>query len=371
MALSNHTDPQQAERALGAWLAARLDDAADVRATDAVIPADAGLSTETILFDAHWSAGGGPRSRRLVARVQPTGEAVFPSYDLAAEARVLEALGSGSEVSVPGVFAYEPDPGVLGAPFLVMDRIDGRVPSDDPPFTAAGWVLELDPEQQARMDDSALGVIAQIHRVDHDRLGLAFLAEREPGEPGLDQQLAYWERTFAWAAAGDCNPTITGALDWIRAHRPAEREPLVLNWGDARPGNMLFADDMSIAGVLDWEMVCLASPEMDLGWWLFLLRHHTEGIGAPAPAGFPSRAETIARYEALSGHEARHVDFYEAFAGVRLAILMHRAGRLMIDAGLLPPDAPMKLNNPATQLLARLVELPAPDGTAQSFIGNR
>jgi aminoglycoside phosphotransferase (APT) family kinase protein len=369
MALSNQTDPQQAEAALGAWLSAKLD--AEVDVVDAVIPADAGLSTETILFEACWSDGGAPRRRRLVARVEPTGAAVFPSYDLAAEARLLQALASDGQVRVPHVFAHEPDPGVLGAPFLVMDRIEGRVPSDDPPFTATGWVLELTAEQQARLYDNALQAMAGIHRVDHRRLGLGFLAEREPGDPGLDQQLGYWERTFAWASGGEENPTVTGALEWIRANRPSDPEPLVLNWGDARPGNILFAEDNSVAGVLDWEMACLASPEMDLGWWLFLLRHHTEGIGAPAPAGFPDRAAALARYEELTGHSVRHVDFYEVFAGLRLAILMHRAGRLMIGAGLLPPDAPMKLNNPATQLLARLADLPAPDGAAQSFIGNR
>jgi aminoglycoside phosphotransferase (APT) family kinase protein len=308
MALSNQTDPQQAERALTAWLAARLEDAEDVSVHDAVIPADAGLSTETILFQASWRAGGAEHERQLVARVQPTGEAVFPSYDLEAEARVLGALGAHSGVPVPGVFAYEPDPAVLGAPFLVMDRLEGRVPSDDPPFTATGWVLELSAERQAEMYDNGLQVIASIHGVDHRQLGLDFLATREPGESGLDQQLGYWERTFAWAAAGDANPTITGALEWIREHRPDQPEPLVLNWGDARPGNLLYRDDASISGVLDWEMVCLASPEMDLGWWLFLLRHHTEGIGAPMPAGFPSREEAIARYEQLTGHDVRYSD---------------------------------------------------------------
>jgi aminoglycoside phosphotransferase (APT) family kinase protein len=370
MALSNQTDPKQAEGALSAWLGARLTDAENVRVTNAVIPADAGLSTETILFDAAWTEGGEPRQRRMVARVQPVGEAVFPSYDLGAEAQVLQALGAHTDVPVPPVFAYEPDASVLGAPFLVMDRLPGRVPSDDPPFTATGWLIELPAAEQAHLYDNALRAIAAIHAAPLSALGLEFLADREPGEPGLDQQLGYWERTFAWATGGESNPTVEGGLEWIREHRPTD-EPLVLNWGDARPGNILFLDDGTVAGVLDWEMVCLGSPEMDLGWWLFLLRHHTEGIGAPMPEGFPTREETIARYEELTGHTVRHADFYEVFAAVRLAILMHRAGRLMVAAGLLPPDAPMRLNNPASQLLAKLTDQPAPDGATQSFIGNR
>jgi aminoglycoside phosphotransferase (APT) family kinase protein len=104
---------------------------------------------------------------------------------------------------------------------------------------------------------------------------------------------------------------------------------------------------------------------------MFLLRHHTEGIGAPLPAGFPTREQVVARYEQRTGHVVRHLDFYEAFAGLRLSILMHRAGNMMIAAGLLPPDAPMKFNNPASQLLAKLIGAEAPTGAAQSFIGNR
>jgi aminoglycoside phosphotransferase (APT) family kinase protein len=374
MALSNQTDPQTAERQLTAWLATAFPHAENPRATEAVIPADAGLSTETILFDARWEADGVPQLRRLVARVQPAGEAVFPRYDLAAEARVLDAVAEHSAVPVPAVIAYEPDPDVLGAPFVVLERIDGRVPSDDPPFTAAGWVLELSNAQRATLHDNALRALAQIHGIDVDRADLHWLAEREraDGEPGLERQLAMWRDVYEWAADGEENPTVEGAFAWIADNAPEDPEPLVLNWGDARPGNILFAeDDQRVTGVLDWEMVTLASPEMDLGWWLFLMRHHTEGIGARLPGGFPGRAETIARYAELTGHAAVNADFYEVFAGLRLSILMHRAGHLMIRSGLLPADAPMPRNNPASQLLARLAGLPAPDGAAQSFIGNR
>lgn len=298
--------------------------------------------------------------------MEPTGDAVFPSYDLATERRVISALYQHTPVPVPEVLWHEPDATVLGAPFLVLERLDGRVPSDDPPFTAEGWVLELSPEQRAAMYDNSLRVLAEVHRADWRSLGLDFL-----GQDGLDGHLAHWQDTYAWAAPGGGNPTIEAAFEWVLAERPTAPEPLVLNWGDAHPGNILYTDTLSISGVLDWEMVSLGTPGLDLGWWLFLLRHHTEGIGAPLPEGFPDREQTIARYEELSGNRVLDIDFYEVFAALRLAILMHRAGDLMISAGLLPPDAPMKLNNPATQLLARLAGLPEPTGAAQSFIGNR
>ncbi len=371
MALANKTNPEQAERVLTTWLPGKLPDASDVRVFDAQVPSSAGLSAETILFEASWRASDGSEHRRsLVARVRPSGASVFPDYDFEAEFRVMAAV-AGAGLPAPEALWYEPDASLLGGEFIVMERLYGRVPTDDPPFTATGWVLELTSAERAAMCDNALQVMAQIHAVDWQAAGLQLLDRRELGAPGLDQHIAHWETTFEWAAEGEPNPTVEAAFEWIRENRPADEEPLVLNWGDARIGNMLFADDMSVAGVLDWEMVSLGSPDLEVGWWLFLLRHHTEGIGAPLPEGIPTREQTIARYEELTGHELKHVDYYEVFAALRLSILMHRAGHMMIEAGLLPPDAPMKLNNPASQLLAKLLGLPAPEGLSQSFIGNR
>jgi aminoglycoside phosphotransferase (APT) family kinase protein len=351
MALANTRDPQQSADILTRWLSDKLG--RDVAVTDVEVPKDAGLSAETMLFKAD--------GRELVARVRPQGAAVFPDYDFDAEFRALQAVGQGG-VPVPEVLWFEPDASLLGGEFFVMERLYGRVPADDPPFTVAGWVPELSDEQRATMCDNALRVLADIHRTDAS--GLDFLRR------GLDEEIAYWANTFEWAAEGEANPTVEAGFEWVRENRPEEGEH-VLNWGDARIGNMMFADDMSVTGVLDWEMVTVNTRELELGWWLFMIRHHTEGIGAPLPGGFPTREQTIARYEELSGHTVEHIDFYEVLAALRLSILMHRAGNMMVAAGLLPPGAPMKLNNPASQLLAKLIGIDAPVGEAQSFIGNR
>ena len=81
----------------------------------------------------------------------------------------------------------------------------------------------------------------------------------------------------------------------------------------------------------------LANPELDLGWWLFITRYCTEGVGAPVPPGFLDRGATIERYHELTGHNVEHIDYYETFAAIRLAILYHRAGVLMLKAGLCRP----------------------------------
>lgn len=370
MAIKNIIDINSATAKLTDWLAAELPDARDIAVTDLGEPDSSGLSNETVLFTASWREGAVNETRNMVARVQPHGPGMYPEYDLGKQAAVIKALAEKSAVRVPNVYFFEDDPSVFGSPFLVLERIDGRIPSDDPPFTAAGWVLDLTPEQRGTMWRNGLDALAAIHSVDWRALGLDFLDTPE-NRSGLDADLAWCRRTFEWAAEGERNPTIEAALDWLEQHRPADDRPNVLNWGDARVGNIIFSDDLAASGVIDWEAVALGSREQDLGWWLFNVRHHTQGVGNPLPEGVPDRDETIEYYQQVSGHEVRNIDYYEALAGTRLAIFMVRAAHMMIDAGWLPPDSPMAQSNPASQLVAKLLGLPAPVGATTTFIGHR
>ncbi|GAY18623.1 phosphotransferase family protein [Mycobacterium sp. shizuoka-1] len=369
MALKNEIDTEDASRRLATWLESKIDGAEHVRVTDLDVPASAGLSNETVLFTAAWNQDGQANTRAMVARVQPAGPGVFASYDLGKEAKVITALAAQG-VPLPAVYAYEQDPAVFGSPFLVMQRVDGRVPSDDPPFTAGGWVLDLTAEQRTTMWHNSLTALAQIHDADWRALGLDFLDTEAHGS-GVHAQIANWRESFGWAAEGESNPTIELALQWLAENVPARESSKVLNWGDARVGNIIFGDDLAAAAVLDWEMVTLGSRELDLGWWLFLMRHHTEGIGLPLPKGIPDRDATLAYYTSITGHVPVDIDYYEILAATKLAIIMVRAAHMMIAMGLMPADSPMAVNNPASQLLAKLLGLPAPTGETATFIGNR
>lgn len=370
MALKNVIDTDVAAAKLAYWLSSKMPEAQQITITDLHVPGAGGLSNETVLFTVHWQQDGAAVTRGMVARVQPNGPGVFRDYDLRKEWAVIKALGKHTKVPVPEAYFYEEDPSILGSPFLVMERIDGRIPADDPPFTAAGWVLDLTPEQRRRMWHNGIDTMAAIHGVDWRGAGLGFLDAPE-NHSGLDAGLAYWRKIFDWAAEGEPNPTIEAALAWLDENRPESDTERVLNWGDARVGNIIFSDSLAAAAVLDWEMVVLASREQEIGWWLFLQRHHTDGVGLPLPEGIPDHAETVEYYEQITGHRLQNLDYYEVLAGTRLAILMVRAAHLMIGAGLLPPDATMALSNPATQLVAKLLGLTAPDAVSISFIGNR
>src|ERR1700753_221282 len=165
MALKNTIDTELAAKRLADWLASKWPDAQGITVTDVQVPGAGGLSNETVLFTTNWRDADGEQSRGMVARVQPDGPGVFPDYDLSKEAAVIKALADHSPVPVPRVYFFEEDPSVFGAPFLVMERIDGRIPADDPPFTAAGWVLDLTAEQRNSMRHNSIDVLVQIHGV--------------------------------------------------------------------------------------------------------------------------------------------------------------------------------------------------------------
>jgi aminoglycoside phosphotransferase (APT) family kinase protein len=146
---------------------------------------------------------------------------------------------------------------------------------------------------------------------------------------------------------------------------------VALLWGDARMGNLIFDDDLGVVAVLDWELAALGDPEIDLGWWVFMMRFHTEGMGVPVPSGFPGRDDVVVRYQELTGRPVRNLDYFELLAGVRVSSVLMRVAHLMKSAGALPPDSPMALHNPGTAMLAKLLGIPLPQGPAQTFVGNR
>jgi aminoglycoside phosphotransferase (APT) family kinase protein len=357
--------------ALSAWLPGTLGIPGSVEITDLHIPSANGMSSETVLFDCSWIRDGQPVTRGLVLRIPPEVGGLFPDHDLARELRVMAALAEHTAAPVPAVLAHETTGTVLGSPFALLERVYGQVPGDDPPFVTGGWVVELTARQRATMYDEALKAIAAVQRVTPEQLGLTDLLSGDPADTVVDQQLAYWRQFYRWAAGDRSSPTIDRAFEILAAARPTGDGPLVVSWGDARFGNLMFGPEQTVTGVFDWEMATLGRPEVDLGYFLFFDRLYSSGMGLPRLDGFPDRAATIERFQQFTGHVVADIDWFEAWAALRGSILLLRVGTLMIELGQLPPDAAMPLNNPASQVLAALLDLPAPDGEAGWITGHR
>jgi aminoglycoside phosphotransferase (APT) family kinase protein len=363
MPIPEQRDLEEARGTIAGWLGEQIEGATDVEVGPLSGPDFTGFSNETLLFDAAWTIADGERvTQRLVLRVEPTQHTVFMEADFENQYRVLSTLGQHTAVPVPTVRWLEQDPGHLGAAFFVMDRVDGRAPTDTPPYTLGGWLFEEStPTERRTLVENGVDALAAVHAVDWQGLGLGFLSKPQYGALGFEQQLHYYEAAFEWANPDRPPPPIAkAALEWVQANAPAQDPELALAWGDARINNQLFDASYQVAAVVDWEMVTIADPMMDLGWWLFLDRHFHEGMPAPRLEGFPTREEVVARYEATSGRTARDLHFYEVFAGLRFAVVMMRIGKLLVEFELMPADNDMADNNAVTRVVADLLDLPSP-----------
>ncbi|MCK9877091.1 phosphotransferase family protein [Frankia sp. Ag45/Mut15] len=316
-------------------------------------PGDQGLSGELIRVEAHRVTADGSRvACPLVVRFAPRRYRLYPWDRFADECRLVEILGRHGDVPVPPVYGYEFDPAVLGAPFLVMGLVDGQVPPDIPPYHMGGFPAELSLAGQARVWDAGLAAMARVHRLEPGALGVHF-AEPQPGTL-LGQLASYESQLDFFAPSDDTAETLRAAGAWLRAHPPAERHPATLLWGDARLGNLIFRGERVVA-VLDWEMMSIGQPEVDLAWYLHLDRHLSEGVGATRLPGLPGRAATVRRYTELLGRPLDELGPYLLFASVRHTLLAARVTRLMREHALLPPERIPPIDQFAADLLVRVL----------------
>jgi aminoglycoside phosphotransferase (APT) family kinase protein len=333
-------DPEQLRLRFADWLRDRLGAAADPSLDSLEAPSTNGMSSETLLVDATWTAEGRRERHRLVARLAPPATAVpiFPTYDLAHQHEVIRLVGELSDVPVPRTYWLETDPSPVGAQFFVMERVDGQVPPDVMPYDMEGWLLDATEAQRRTLARSTVEVIAAIHAIDEAPERFGFLA----AEPGASPLRAHVEgqRRYYDCVRGDVRfPTIESAFDWLEDHWPAREGPAALSWGDARIGNVIYRDFEPVA-VLDWEMAAVAPREVDLGWTIFMHRFFEdicEGFGLPGLPDMLPRADVLEWYEAASGYTPRDIDWYLVYAALRHALVMARVGMRQVHFGEVEP----------------------------------
>lgn len=343
MAVTTGRDVEQSSKQLTQWLAAKVG--ADVTLGEFGGPGATGFSNETIIVDAQYNG----ITDKLVVRVAPTGYTLFPDAAFEAQHDILVTLAAKTAIPVPSVRWYETDPSVLGAPFFVMGFVDGLIPEDNPPYTMGGWLHDAPAEIQEKVFWGAIDTIAEVSALDHTTLDLPPLLQ------GLDAQLEYY-RAFMESVETTEEVTVARrAFAWLTAHKP-EDDGTVFCWGDSRIGNVMFTPAGDRIAVVDWEMAVLGSPSQDLAWAWFLDRHHSDGMGQPRLAGFPSKEAMIARFEAKSGRSAKAFDYYELFAGFRFCVIMARLAVIFKDWGLIPADHDMGQNNAPALLTAQMLD---------------
>ena len=304
-----------AARGLEAWLEGRIG--RNVSVANLRLPIGAGLANENLLFEASFEDAGKRRTRGLVARVKPSAVQLFPDPDFDGLFRLLTVLREQKLVKVPTALWLENDPAVFGAPFFVMEMLDARTPVSHPPHTTSGWLAEASPAERRITWDTAMEALADVHKVPGERV--SFIGWPQYGKTGEDQQIGYWDNYARWLNL-PLAPEIVQLGDWVRTNRPHE-PGVYLSWGDARIGNMMFGADFRLAGVLDWDQMSLAHPRHDLAWWLYFNDMYSIGRGVPQPEGMGNRAETIARWEVLTGLVAGDLTWHEAYMLYKLSLI--------------------------------------------------
>jgi aminoglycoside phosphotransferase (APT) family kinase protein len=317
------------------WLHQRHPAGAAATIVDFDAPSTNGMSSETILVTVEWDDGGRQRER-LVVRLSPDAAAVpvFPTYDLDKQFRVMQLVGERSPVPVPPMRWHEPSNEWLGSPFLVMGHIDGLVPPDMMPYVFGSWLTEATPEQRRTLQHATVAVLADLHAMPTGA-HCAFLEYDVEGATPLRRHVEDQRRFYEWVAAdGVRSPLIERSFAWLDEHWPTEGET-VISWGDSRIGNILY-QDFRPAAVLDWEMVGLATREVDIAWLVCLHRsfqEFAERVGVLGLPDFLRRADVTATYRELTGYEPTEMDWYETYAALRFAIILFRITRRAVRFG--------------------------------------
>jgi aminoglycoside phosphotransferase (APT) family kinase protein len=282
-----------------------------------------GMSSETIILTGRWEEDGQQREEKWVARVAPTAEdvPVFSSYRMDHQFDVIRLVAEKTDVPVPRVRWLQADGSVLGAPFFLMDYVEGRVPPDMMPYTFGdNWFADAPAERQRELQDSTVDVIADLHSIPDPEQTFGFLSDGS--DPNALRRNLNWLKDWYAFAVPDLGRSslIERALEWLETNWPADvaaADP-VLVWGDSRVGNVLYADFRPVA-VLDWEMAVLGPREMDVSWVIFahMVFQELAGLaGMPGLPDFMRENDVRTRYAERTGVELGDLHWFYVYAGV-------------------------------------------------------
>jgi aminoglycoside phosphotransferase (APT) family kinase protein len=259
-----------------------------------------------------------------VLRRPPLRHVLATAHDMGREHRVQSAL-EATDVPVAAQVAACDDESVIGAPFYMMEWLDGVV-YDDVDATAG-----LTEEQGRAASFELVDVLARLHAVDHEAVGLGGF-----GRPAgyLARQVARWQTQWEKSKTVEM-PVVDEVAHRLERRLPAESRHAIVH-GDYSFNNTMFRrdDPTRIQAVLDWEMSTLGDPLTDVGmvavYWTEvgeIMWRNRKPQAHRANAGFPDVDSLLERYAATSGADLAQVDFYRAFATYKLAVIAQGGAR--------------------------------------------
>lgn len=307
--MSSTLPPLIDEAALEAYLGDRLPGEGPIR----VERHQAGHSNETF-FLARDGSG-------WVLRRPPRGAFLPSAHDVLREFRVLDALKS-TPVRVPRTLLACEDESIIGAPFYVMEKIEGVVIRNELPdfFTQ---------EHRARIGDELIDALVELHAVDPASCGLDTFAKPSGY---LERQMRRWKGQLELTMPHSRPlPDLERLGGWLAANLPETQQTTIVQ-GDYKLDNVMFASETParLSAILDWEMSTLGDPIADLGWMISFWREpgdashdlFAETTRVTELPGFKTRADLIERYAAATDRDVSHLVWYMVLAIWKLAILL-------------------------------------------------
>lgn len=284
-----------------------------------------GQSNPTFLLDAP--------SGRYVLRRKPPGELLKSAHAVDREFRVQKAL-AGTEVPTAKMLALCEDENVIGQMFYVMERVDGEIHYDP-------RMPDKSPEVRARVFDEMNRVLAALHDVDYEAVGLG-----DFGRPGnyFARQYARWSKQYR-ASETERVGAMEELIDWVGDNMPEDDGITTLVHGDYRLDNIMISPDGHALAVLDWELSTLGHPYSDLAYqcmqWRMPPGQETRGFGEEdrTALGIPSEQEYVAKYCERRGLPGIPVfQFALAFSFFRMAAIVQGVKKRGLDGSASNPD---------------------------------
>ncbi|MDH3663571.1 MAG: phosphotransferase family protein, partial [Alphaproteobacteria bacterium] len=237
------------------------------------------------------------------------------AYTIDREYRVLEALAP-TGVPVPQPVLFEDNSELIGTPFYLMERVEGRV------FTDTS-LQEVDPIDRRAIWMAVANAMALMHAIRPDEVGLG-----DYGRPGsyFERQIGRWNKQYRASPSGPIEP-IEHLYDWLIENQPADDGMVSLCHGDFRLGNLMFhPSEPRVVAILDWELSTLGHPLTDLGFccmpWHTAPDEYGGLLGLDLEAlALPSETDFVACYGRASPKAPLLLPFHKAFALYRFAVI--------------------------------------------------
>ena len=259
---------------------------------------------------------------QMVLRRPPFGSKVKSAHDMGREFRVLSKLHTAYPPA-PEVLLYCDDESVLGAPFYLMEPINGIILRRDPPSG-----LPFSPDAARSVCESLVDNLARLHAIDYAAVGLG-----DFGKPAgyVERNVQSWIERYHGSKTHDY-PEIERLSTWMREHLPVSGHPALIH-NDYKFDNVVLdpGDLTRIIGVLDWEMSTIGDALSDLGttlaYWVDVADPNELQNLRRGPTNYPgslTRAEVVHRYAQASGRNVENMTFYLVFARFKLAVIVQQ-----------------------------------------------